>query len=150
MGDDYAFPQHLVRGLGAVPEGLGQPRAVQGLRAQYDPPAALAVQETGMSVPIVAQQFSWDAQRGLFATPPRSSKPMIDPVKAAGEWRDISSLYKPAHIPGEWVWYPLPEGEWQAMNGITVVYSKSTPKVETRSSEPPKQTAPGYWIWPST
>jgi hypothetical protein len=154
--DDYAFPQHLVRGLGALPEARRAPQAHQVPKAPLVPSG------------VVSWPWAnWDPAMGAWwwggspSTPPSDSPQGI----AQGQWIRLTN----SDGTGVWVWYPMPAGVPQllgpgagptAVTGPTAVPGSavglSSIAYAVWSTFKPKfvdakdwiQTAPNYWIAP--
>lgn len=158
--DDFAFPQGLVRGLGAAPAGATR--------------LANPVPRSSSTAPhLVPQQAGWDERRYCYATPDGWPKPTSNPFKD-GEWVQVQDWQGNLYLPPQegvdqavlagplgWVWYPTKNVPTK-MNGIWVIYVPgSTPDgdvghIRPQTITPPGgaygnqawiATAPDYWVY---
>jgi len=139
MADDYAFSQAMVRGLGAVPQGVGAGGSSGAPVLQATP-----------------RLTTWGFNPvGYWYTPMGSSKPLRSPqptspswhVPKDGDWYEVDSR-------GIWVWFPKPHGKVFLLFGsgdfsrqVVVTDSLTTPKVVPVGGAPGAGMPPDlYWI----
>jgi hypothetical protein len=134
---DYAFPQHLVRGLGAAP-GRG------------------AVVSTQSETPLWSDtNLLWFARLRSPQVPPPGAHAAVGPAKEQiGQWVQIngSILGSGMKVTDPWVWYPMPVGVAQFVSGPIsddktyvggeAVWSTFRP----RTAGEWVQMAPNYWV----
>jgi len=137
MADDYAFPQAMVRGLGAVPQGVGAggsggaPGPVGPTPARTDPM-------------FHSRLWAWYAY---------GPKPVGAPQGGRGEWKLVSQLgsfgsasYGPTFQLPAWVWYPHPAKTELIWSPVARACAVTNGQGSAGSSAGLIETFPLYWV----
>jgi len=148
MADDYAFPQAMCRGLGAVPQGVG---AGGGAPSEAQPSHARTVMAPWRFDPFFVCWYS------------KTKPPAASPQDGAGMWIYVkrpADPYKPGFpspaypsILPCWIWYPLP-GQILSIGpkGSGGVSNAVFHAVPSPGKAPPilqgdwRENFPNYWV----
>jgi hypothetical protein len=121
-------------------------QAPQGVGAATLRTSPVQQSSTAVAHPIATggyTPYGWNGYAFVTAAG-ANPKPNVSPTGAAGEW--VSAFDAQSQVQGQWIWYPLPEGTPQHINGTWVVFSRSNPGKNAPNGQGWSLAYISYWI----